>query len=41
VTTPRRVLHLDEALAIARDIGDREVEGECELVLGEVAFEKR
>ena len=30
--------YLDECLGIAREIKHQEVEGECELVLGEVAF---
>ena len=32
-------MHLEQCLAIAREIRHQEVEGECELVLGEVAFE--
>src|ERR1019366_6439412 len=31
--------HLEQCLAIAREIRHQEVEGECELVLGKVAFE--
>ena len=38
-TTRRRASHLEQCLAIAREIKHQEVEGECELVLGEVAFE--
>ena len=32
-------MHLEQCLAIAREIKHQEIEGECELVLGEVAFE--
>ena len=38
-TTRRARAHLEQCLAIAREIRHQEVEGECELVLGEVAFE--
>ena len=31
--------HLEQCLAIAREVKNQEVEGECELVLGETAFE--
>ena len=37
--TRRPGSHLEQCLEIARDIRHQEVEGECELVLGEVAFE--
>ena len=38
-TTRRPASHLEHGLAIAREIRHQEVEGECELVLGEVALE--
>jgi hypothetical protein len=30
---------LEQSLVVAREIGNREIEGECELLLGEAAFE--
>ncbi len=32
-------LHLEPCLSVAREIKNQEVEGECELMLGEVALE--
>jgi tetratricopeptide (TPR) repeat protein len=32
-------MHLEQCMSIAREVGNQEIEGECEVMLGEAAFE--